>query len=150
MITLYQSKSRSGRDGNILRALFPGAKAEERVPSAAPIAGSPGDGDRPPCAPRKAQPEKSRSLFPSPPRKKEGWPGAPYLAELPRFYILLLPFVKFQMETSNISRGNQPNIGQRVKSKRMAELSLSPSASSTPASTYIYTYTFIYIYMCIY
>lgn len=50
------------------------------------------------------------------------------------------------METSNISRGNQPNIGQRVKSKRMAEL-LSPSASSTLASTYIYTYTFIYIYM---
>lgn len=77
---------------------------------------------RPPCAPGKAQPEKSRSPSPSPPWKKEGWPGAPYLAELPRFYILLLPFVKFQMETSNISRGNQPNIGQCVKSKRMAEL----------------------------
>lgn len=82
--------------------------------------------------------------------KKEGWPGAPYLAELPRFYILLLPFVKFQMETSNISRGNQPNIGQRVKSKRMAELALPPLPPLLPLHIYIHTHLYIYIYMYIF
>lgn len=86
---------------------------------------------------------------PSPPMKKEGWPGAPYLAELPRFYILLLPFVKFQMETSNISRGNQPNIGQRVKSKRMAELALPPLPPLLPLHIYIHTHLYIYIYVYI-
>lgn len=149
MITLYQSKLRSSRDEHILRVLFPGAKAEEWVPSAAPIAVSPGDGDRPPCAPGKAQPEKSRSPSPSPLWKKERWPGAPYLAALPRFYILLLPFVKFQMETSNISRGNQPNIGQRVKSKRMAELSLPLRFLHSRLYIYIYIHLYIYIYMYI-
>lgn len=84
-----------------------------------------------------------RSPHPSPLQEKEGLSGAPYLAELPRFYILLLPFVKFQMESRDISRGNQPNIGQRVESKRQSSLSLH-------SCLYIYIYIHIYIYICIY
>lgn len=151
---LYQSKLQSGGGENILRVLFSrGKKQRSRcppLPPSLPPLGMERDTPPRPALQAKHSLEKSCPPSPSPLRKKEGWPGAPYLAELPRFYILLLPFVKFQMETSNISRGNQPNIGQRVKSKRMAELSLSPSAPSTRASTYIYTYTlYIYIYMYI-
>lgn len=148
---VYQSKLQSRGDENILWVLFPGAKAEERMPTAAPIPASPGDGERhpPPALKAKRSPEKSRPPSPSPLRKKERWLGAPYLAELPRFYILLLPFVKFQMENSNISRGNQPNIGQRVKSKRMAEVSPPPLPPLLPLHIYIHTHFYIYIYVYI-
>lgn len=137
------------------RGCFQGQKkAEERVPTVAPIPASPGDGESsPPLHSRQSAAWRSRvspPSSPSPPRKKEGWPGAPYLEELPRFYILLLPFVKFQMETSNISRGNQPNIGQRVKSKRMAELVLSLSLRSLHSCLYIYIYIHTYIYIYVY
>lgn len=99
---------------------------------------------RPPVPDARRIPEKSR---PPPPsrssllREKEGQSGGgvPYLVELPRFYILLLPFVKFQMGSSNISRGNQTNIGQRVKSKRQSSLSLRSLHSCLYVYIYIHT-----------
>lgn len=108
--------------------------------------------DIPPPAPvpaleAKRSPEKS-CLPSSLPSEEEGKGGREPLTlqSSPRFYILLLPFVKFQMETSNISRGNQPNIGQRVKSRRMAQLSLrSPPLS--PLHIYIHTHLYIYIHV---
>lgn len=130
-----EGRGEGGGVENLLRVLFLGAKSNRRW--CPPMLHPPMDGETPQRASR-------RSPHPSPPREKEGLSGAPYLAELPRFYILLLPFVKFQMESSDISRGNQPNIGQRVESKRQSSLSL-----SLHSCLYIYIYIHIYIYMYI-
>lgn len=145
---LHQSKLPGGqgkKGGGEGENLLPGAVSRGKKQSSPPLP-TPRDGETP-GARCKAHPREVASPPPSPspslPAKGEGRAagggGVPYLVELPRFYILLLPFVKFQMESSNISRGNQTNIGQRVKSKRQSSLSLRSLHSCLYVYLYIHT-----------